>query len=170
MIRQLRYRSFILKCWAGISVFLIVGSLLLGILVFVAADKLVSNKDLIEEVQAKVDEIRKKEPESKRVAVEIGPDLNATISATATRIGAVLILVFLAKVLVNLYRENARFAAFYDRLADAIQLWGTNLEALEKFVPLLELDELVGDKTLPKSPVEELASLVKSLGLKLKAE
>jgi hypothetical protein len=44
------------------------------------------------------------------------------ISAISTRVGAILLLIFLVQILVPLYRYTARLAAHYDACADALHL------------------------------------------------
>jgi hypothetical protein len=44
------------------------------------------------------------------------------VTTTTTRIGSIIILLFLVQILVTLYRYNVRAAAFYDGRADALLL------------------------------------------------
>lgn len=48
--------------------------------------------------------------------------LSVLISAIATRVGAIVLLLFLIKILVPLYRYNVKLASYYDARADALQM------------------------------------------------
>lgn len=59
----------------------------------------------------------------------LGSDsLPVLISAIATRIGAVVLLLFLVQILVPLYRYNKRLATFYYACADALELLDTEAD------------------------------------------
>ncbi len=85
------------------------------------------------------------------------------ISTIVTRIGAVLLLIFGAKVLINFYRHNLRLAVFYDSRADAIELLGSDgLEKLGQLVSSLSTDQIELDKS-PDTPTEEIIELAKTI-------
>lgn len=48
------------------------------------------------------------------------------VSAFATRVGAVVLLLFLVQILVPLYRYNMKLSSYYDARADALTIIGTN--------------------------------------------
>jgi hypothetical protein len=141
VIIKLRLRSALLKLSAAFCLVLIVGSLLLGILIFVAADRIASVEPAVP---------AKTQPASP-------PQSTFIISTLSTRIGAVLILVFLVRVLVTMYRYNIRLATYYDGRGDALQVFGLNLGELKKFVAFASPESVEFD-TAPKSPLQEAAS------------
>ena len=85
------------------------------------------------------------------------------LSTTVTRIGAVLLLIFGAQILIGFYRYNLKLAAFYDARADAIELLsGETLENLPSIVAILSADQIEMGKP-PKTPMEEVVRLVEAL-------
>lgn len=83
-------------------------------------------------------------------------------STLATRIGAILILIFLVQILIRLYRYDTRLAAYYDARANAIELHmhDTTLP-FDKIINLLSPD--LYDIGSPKSPSESLINLYQRL-------
>jgi hypothetical protein len=74
-----------------------------------------------------------------------------------------LLMIFLAAILVVLYRYNMRLAAFYDARADALRL-------ADK-LPDLRFDELVTSLSpdsidfgrMPKSPADQVVALAREI-------
>jgi hypothetical protein len=86
-----------------------------------------------------------------------------TISSLSTRIGSVLILIFLVQILVNLYRYNIRLAAYYDARADALQLVGSKDEkTLNEYVKVLSPETFDFGKQ-PRSPADNVMDLLKEV-------
>ncbi|MEM1223869.1 MAG: WD40 repeat domain-containing protein [Verrucomicrobiota bacterium] len=90
------------------------------------------------------------------------------IAVNATRIGILLILIFLVQILLNVYRYNTKMASFYLCRSDAIGMVAS-LETVEEGE--FKLDSLVGhfstaeislDKS-PNAPTEHVAKLVTSI-------
>ncbi len=146
VIKRQRFRAFLLKCSAGSTLVLIVGIMVIGLLVFIGADRLVSLAA---------------ESEKRGVNLELS-DTSYVVSTLSTRIGAALILIFLVRNLVSLYRYNVKLAAFYDTRADAIQLAGDDPDHLNELAPTISADTVeFGD--VPKSPLEEATSGLRRL-------
>jgi hypothetical protein len=133
-----------------------------GLLIFVAADRLPLVENMPSSGPTSVSTKGTKDagpPKAGPVEnVRQIPEQGYVISILSTRIGAALILIFLAKILVNLYGYNARLASFNDSRADAIQLLGNKAEDLKVLVPLVAAERVMFAET-PKVPlVEEIAS------------
>jgi CHASE3 domain sensor protein len=85
------------------------------------------------------------------------PDqLPILVSSIATRIGAVVLLLFLVQILVPLYRYNVRLAAFYDGRRDALSLLESKMDgrSLSSLVTALSPDHLDFGKP-PTTPSEQ---------------
>lgn len=66
--------------------------------------------------------------------------LSVYLSSLTTRTGVVLLLIFLVRILTQQYKYNIRLASFLSARADCLQLAGTNLDTLPRFVELLGTD------------------------------
>ena len=91
------------------------------------------------------------------------------ISTAITRIGAVLLLIFGAQVLINFYRYNLRLAAFYDSRADALELLADgNIKRLALLVSAFSADqiELGGAPKTPTQEVVDAAGAIASVSSK----
>lgn len=90
--------------------------------------------------------------------------LSVLISAIATRVGAIVLLLFLVKILVPLYRYNVKLASYYDARADALQIGlfeGTfTLEAFEKLASVLTPTR-IDFAASPISPADQAFELAK---------
>ena len=93
------------------------------------------------------------------------------ISTVTTRIGSVLILLFLVQILTSLYRYNIRLAAYYDARADGLEIIGTDSgEIFENIVRALSPETIDFGKG-PTSPAGHAVELAKEvLSLKGKIE
>lgn len=94
------------------------------------------------------------------------PDENSTprMAATvATRIGAVLILIFLVQILVTMHRYTVRLAAFYDARADAIQLLGSVDGGALSVITQAMASEAIQFDVLPPSPASSAVDLAKEI-------
>jgi hypothetical protein len=86
------------------------------------------------------------------------------IGATAiTRVGVVLIIVYLVQILLSLYRYNTRLASYYNSRRDLLILWDGKQRGLKS------LDEILTSAKIdfgrePKHPLEDL---IRVLGSKL---
>jgi hypothetical protein len=99
----------------------------------------------------------------------IPPDaqLVRVVSTLSTRVGAIILLVFLVQILVPLYRYNLRLSSYYEARADALHLiiWSTStLDAgrLEQLVRILSPD-LVHFGAAPTSPIEQAAAVARQV-------
>ncbi len=85
------------------------------------------------------------------------------ISATSTRVGSILMLIFLVQILLSVYRYSIRMVSYYEARADALLLFaGHNAEQLQSFVNTLSADKVEFGKA-PASPAEQTIELIKSL-------
>jgi hypothetical protein len=86
------------------------------------------------------------------------------ITATAiTRVGVVLIIIYLVQILMGLYRYNMRLAAYYNAKHDVLTLWDGNSATLKR------LDEIIGPPKVDfgKEPKHPLEDLLKAVGSKI---
>ena len=84
------------------------------------------------------------------------------ISVLSTRVGSVLLLVFLVQILTTLYRYNTRLSAFLDARADALQLAGVGRTRFAQLVKLLSPDTVDYGRA-PKSPARQAVALTENL-------
>ena len=90
------------------------------------------------------------------------------ISTITTRVGAVLILVFLAQILISLYRYSTRLAHFYDACADVIEISMGDTQLLSEsrlnaFRNLLAPESIQFDKQV-KAPTEQILNVARAIG------
>jgi prefoldin subunit 5 len=89
--------------------------------------------------------------------------LPIAISAIATRIGTIILILFLVQILVPLYRYNTRLATYYEARADALLLVDLGQESnLEKLVSLLSPDTLDFSKA-PATPTQQAVDWAKEI-------
>jgi hypothetical protein len=90
-------------------------------------------------------------------------DTATTISIISTRIGTVLLLIFLVQILVSLYRYTMKLSAFYNARADALDLLRyyalTDLENISRFLAA----DFVDFGKLPASPSQNAVELAKEV-------
>jgi hypothetical protein len=90
------------------------------------------------------------------------------ISAIATRLGSIILLLFLVKILVPLYRYNTKLAFYYDARADALVLMeihtneGKDGSALERITAIFSPDD-IDFTSPPESPAEQAIELAKHI-------
>ena len=90
-------------------------------------------------------------------------DMPRLISTVTTRIGAVLILIFLVQILLTTYRYTLRLAAFYDARADALELLGTlKASDLAEVTRALAPDAVEFD-AMPASPRQTVVDVAKDV-------
>ncbi len=81
-------------------------------------------------------------------------DTRYIIATAITRIGVLLVVIFLAQVLIGLYRYNTKLVTFYNSRRDLFQIWdgkGANIDKLQKLmVPNVDFGRE------PKHPLEEV--------------
>lgn len=139
IVRQLRIRAVGLKLTGWVVLFLILGLMIVGLLIFVSADRLATPAD---------------------AATKGASEASIIVSTLTTRIGAVLILIWLVKILVNLYRYCAKLSAFNNSRADALtlmmceELCSPSPANLKKLVWIFGADRVAFDES--KSPVEDV--------------
>jgi hypothetical protein len=78
------------------------------------------------------------------------------IAATAiTRVGIVLIIVYLVQILMGLYRYNTRLIAYYNSRRDLLTLWDGKQRSLKSLDEILTSSKIDFGKE-PKHPLEDL--------------
>lgn len=83
-------------------------------------------------------------------------DTKFLIASAVTRLGVVLLILFLVQILVGLYRYNTRLAAFYLGRRDALQIWTGDKEELEGLQKLFTPSFDLGKE--PKHPIEDIVN------------
>ncbi|UMY64683.1 MULTISPECIES: hypothetical protein [unclassified Flavobacterium] len=80
----------------------------------------------------------------------------------STRIGAILILIFLVQLLIRIYRYDIRIANYYDARADALEIHSrdSNL-TFDKIISMVSPD--IYDIGTSKSPSQSIISLLQTL-------
>ena len=118
-----------------------------------------------EAIKTVEDRINKLEKEVSKTRDQTGSNIYL-VSTVTTRIGAILILLFLVQILVSLYRYNIRLAAYYDARADGFELMAVEkLEDIEAVIRILSPENIDFGKqpTSPASHAVELAKEVLSI-------
>jgi len=91
----------------------------------------------------------------KELSSEHGYNDTRYIIATAiTRVGVVLIIVFLVQILFGLYRYNTRLVTFYHSRRDLLQLWDGKSNNVERLHKMLAPNIEFGKE--PKHPLEDI--------------
>jgi hypothetical protein len=81
-------------------------------------------------------------------------DSRYIIATAITRVGVVLVIIFLAQVLINLYRYNTRLITFYNSRRDLLQVWDGKGAGIEKLQKLMVPNVDFGRE--PKHPLEDI--------------
>lgn len=84
------------------------------------------------------------------------------ISTATTRLGIVVLLLFLVQILVPLYRYNTKLAAFYDARADALNLVSDDPSGFEQIVNILSPDTVDFGKS-PAAPTQQAFEFAKEV-------
>jgi hypothetical protein len=109
----------------------------------------------ISKLQSLIDTAWKKELET-----EHGYNDWKYITATAiTRVGVVLIIVFLVQILLGLYRYNTRLAAYYNARRDLLTLWNGDPKTLTMLDKVLAPPKIEFGRE-PKHPLEDVLKAV----------
>ncbi|MDP5215784.1 hypothetical protein Q5Y75_01000 [Ruegeria sp. 2205SS24-7] len=85
------------------------------------------------------------------------------VSTLSTRVGAMLLIIFLVQILVNLYRYNTRLASFYEGRADALEIAPSPAASgFTELIHAISPDNLDFGKT-PASPAEHAVTLAREV-------
>ncbi|PCH86419.1 MAG: hypothetical protein COB88_07940 [Flavobacteriales bacterium] len=86
------------------------------------------------------------------------------LNSSITRIGAILLIIFGVQILINLYRYNMRMHAYYNAIADAIELHETdgNTEKLSDLVETLSTKDIDFGKKV-ESPTKDIIEMAKTI-------
>src|SRR5262249_16757744 len=101
---------------------------------------------------------------AKEINLEHGYNDWKYIVATAiTRVGVVLIIVYLVQILMGLYRYNMRLTTYYNSKRDLLKIWDGDLESLKR------LDDTLGPPKFDfgKEPKHPLEDILKAAGSKM---
>lgn len=87
---------------------------------------------------------------------------NYALSLISTKIGAVLLLIFGAKILVNLYQYNTRLASFNESRANVLMLLDKQCLDARRIVALLRNEKLAFTE-LPEDPSQKALAMTKEI-------
>jgi hypothetical protein len=93
-------------------------------------------------------------------------DWRYIVATAITRVGVVLIIVFLVQILMGLYRYNTKLIAYYNSRRDLLTLWDGKQSALVSLDRTLSLPPIDFGKE-PKHPLEDI---MRAVGGKLSNE
>jgi hypothetical protein len=113
----------------------------------------------VENLRALLDDVRKKDLLSDRGY----SDWRYIVATAITRVGVVLIIVFLVQILMGLYRYNTRLVAYYSSRRDLLTLWEGDHKTLKSLDAVLAPPRVDFGKE-PKHPLEDI---IKAVGSKL---
>jgi hypothetical protein len=82
-------------------------------------------------------------------------DWRYIVATAITRIGVVLIIVFLVQILMGLYRYNTRLITYYNSRRDLLSLWEGKAEGLKALDQVLAPPKIDFGKE-PKHPLEDI--------------
>jgi hypothetical protein len=109
-------------------------------------------------IESEVDQLSKQnelllQAWNKELSSEHGYNDWRYITATATRVGVVLIIVYLVQIMMGLYGYNTRLIAYYNSRRDLLALWDGSIKSLKP------LDEIMATYRVdfgkePKHPLE----------------
>lgn len=90
-------------------------------------------------------------------------DIRYLVTLIASKVGAVVLLLFLVRIFVHLYRYLLRLSAFYDARADCLQASSSDSAAdLIEYLKFFSSDKLDFGKS-PDSPVDQAIELSKDI-------
>ncbi len=112
-------------------------------------------------------ELKKAELELKRTELEQASDeslrTTTAITESVTKVGAVLISLYLVQILLGLMRYHFKLADHIETMSEAVKLAKDDVEKLEKISNVIGVSHIDFGKA-PQSPIDKLAELVKDLG------
>jgi hypothetical protein len=76
------------------------------------------------------------------------------IASAITRVGVVLVIVFLVQILIGLFRYNSRLITFYNARRDLLQIWNGDLKDMDKLEDMFAPRVDFGKE--PKHPIDEI--------------
>ena len=85
-------------------------------------------------------------------------DTRYIIATAITRVGVVLIIVYLVQVLISLFRYNSRLITFYNARRDVLMLWDGKPEHVDPLRGMMEPKFDFGRE--PKHPIEDIIKQV----------
>lgn len=96
------------------------------------------------------------EAQKKEATAEQGySDWRYIVATAITRVGVVLIIVFLVQILMGLYRYNTRLIAFYHTRQDLLSVWDGNPKTLKALHEIISAPKVDFGKE-PKHPLEDV--------------
>lgn len=193
IILSFRQRASSLRRYSTVVIVLIVTILFSGILLFVLAGYLGAKEGAFadaqrqvliqaaEDVSKKLNEQKAAGPLSEAQAQALADKSNReiqgnliyspyldTISTISTRIGTIILLLFLVQILVPLYKYNVRLSSYYDARADAIELFSLNIKEVQDDKRIEDLMFALTPRDIdfspsPQSPSEQVIELAKEI-------
>jgi hypothetical protein len=123
-----------------------------------AAQALTELRKAIEEEAKTVNEsVRALDPSEQKGNIP----LYLLLSTISTRIGSVLLLIFLVQILISVYRYSVRLQAYYDARADALLLAHQDgAPELQQLVAIMSPERLGFGKP-PATPTENMLEMIK---------
>jgi hypothetical protein len=123
----------------------------------------------ISELQHKADDLQNEITKAEETGRQSTLDQNqiwVLVSAIVTRLGSVVLLLFLVKILVPLYRYNIKLASYYDARADALELmniqgFGGGADTMFEKLSTVLTPETIDFGNPPSSPAEQAIELAK---------
>jgi hypothetical protein len=87
----------------------------------------------------------------------------------STRIGSVVLVLFLVQVLLRIFRYNTRLASYYQGRVDALEVYSMGEELkLDVLIPIFSPDSI--DMGVSKTPIEQVLDIMKQAPKSGKAE
>jgi hypothetical protein len=125
-----------------------------------ASSMIAAQQKDVDSIRSLLDEVWKKELLQDRGY----GDWRYIVATAITRVGVVLIIVFLVQILMGLYRYNTRLVAYYSSRRDLLTLWDGNQKTLKPLDQVLAPPRVDFGKE-PKHPLEDI---IRAMGSKLR--
>lgn len=82
------------------------------------------------------------------------------ISTNITRIGAVLLIIYGVRIMVNLYKYNMKMSAFYDSRADIVELVGNKPElSFDEITKAFRIDNIDFGSNI-NTPIDDITKII----------
>jgi len=127
--------------------------------------------DALKELRSRWFELERQKAEAETSAIQDGRNTTsaledkAWLSLNITRIGTIIIVLFLVQVFITMYRYNTRLSAFYRARAHALKLYLWGFDHTEDFSRLVEnfTPYAVDFAKGPTSPSEQIVKAVNNI-------
>lgn len=95
-------------------------------------------------------------------AAEESSRLSSTITNSVTKVGAVLIAIYLVQILLGLMRYHFKLADHIETMSEALKISNDDIDKLEKITAVIGVAHIDFGKS-PQTPVDKLAEIIKDL-------